>query len=174
MALAFYSAATGRLRRRVRVSPGETFSDGDLLKTHFPLGGESVFQGVFIENQEQMNAITGLVPINDRYVGVDTDGVVRHYGIIDPACGDVFGRLELHPHASAGIDWRRIGTSGQPKWQRSINDINEDIANIDLEIEAIHNGPSKTPEIIDAEVAVLQRQIDVLTSEAQDRLRPIP
>lgn len=122
MGVIIYSARTGRLRRTIT---DDVQTDDELLPIHAPGLGELAHLGAPVR-QEELSAITGIVPADDRYVAVQTsDGVVKTFLIADPSCGDSVAGCVLVAHAIAQIDWRQALDGS---FQRSLLEIDEDLA----------------------------------------------
>lgn len=122
-----YSVRTGRIRRFITDGVQD---DASLLVNHAPGDGEAAKLGMAIETyaslealQADLNKLTGLTPVNDRYVAVNADGEIDQIIIADPACGDAISGYVLIAHDSARIGWRLAMDN---TWQRSVSEIDDD------------------------------------------------
>lgn len=128
MALAFYSTATGRLRRITRNSPGESFSNDQLEAHNVAAFGETRIRvrdnldipGIEAEVARQ----SGIIPSADLYAVVDSNGDVVNSIIADPLCNDSIPGFTLVQRSKVRIGWRQMrdGT-----FQRSLAEIDHDI-----------------------------------------------
>lgn len=173
MGVIIYSARTGRLRR--------TITDGvrsdDVLLALFPAGpGEVARLGPPV-TQQQLNALTGLVPRDDRYAIVNSAGDVTGAILADHVIDGLPG-LALVAHATARVGWRQMldGT-----FQRPLDDIDNDIAGLQSQVTnfplaqaalpAGHLRKLTSPQLT-ARIAGWQAEVTVLNTERVARLGP--
>ena len=128
MALVIYSTATGRVRRIISNSAGESQTNAELSVNHLAFAGEtslSARNNLSIDQyQAAVTADSGKTPANDRYAVIDNKGDVVNAIIADPLAGDFVFRHDLVAHDTATMGWRRMrdGT-----FQRPLDDIDHDI-----------------------------------------------
>ena len=170
-----YSARTGRIRRRI-FEGDQVQSDAQLLAIHGPEVGEESRVGANV-TQAQLSAITGLVPINDRYAIVDPVGDVVNFEVLDQTIDSREG-LTLVAHATAGVGWRQMldGT-----FQRPLSMINHELTNVTNALARFQARQAALPpgdarklnaSQLAAEIARRNQQIGVLQAERAARQAP--
>ena len=151
MALAFYSTATGRLRRATRNSSGESFSNKHLENNNLAAFGETRIR---IRDNLDISGIetevlkrSGITPANDRYAVVNSNGDVVNIIIADPLCNDSVENHILVENPDARIGWRQMrdGT-----FQRTLEEIEHDISAQESKRDRIVLTNSRTQEEADA------------------------
>jgi len=144
MALAIYSTATGRLRRVISNSVGETQSDDALLIKHIAGTGESaliVLDNLGIDGfQAAVTVESGKTPANDRYAVIHQNGDVENIIIADPLAGDSVRNKTLVASETARVGWR-ITRAGE--FQRSLIEIDGDIAAAEIRRAVVFSDPLK-------------------------------
>ena len=128
MSLVIYSTATGRVRRIIKNSLGESFTNNQLLSNHPIRAGESKLNVRDTLTMKQIEdavvTASGKIPSNDRYVVIDNNGDVVNIIIADPLTGDSIQNHTLVAHNDAKIGWRQMSDGS---FQRSIEEIEYDI-----------------------------------------------
>lgn len=129
MAIVIYSKATGRVRRIISNSAGESQTNIELRVRHPDFTGERTLSAANnLSLEEYQNLVTiksGKIPANDRYVVVAGNGDVVNAIIADPKAGDSIENHSLVAHNTATIGWRRMRNGS---FQRSLKEIDYDIA----------------------------------------------
>ena len=160
MALAIYSTATGRLRRIIRNSPGESASDLSLEVNHLAFTGETrirISDGLTIDQTEAAVLVdSGIVPANDRYVLVTVFGNVTGAITADPLTGDSIPNRTLVQHETAREGWRQMLDS---TFQRSLSEIDSNITGNQGRIDLI-NSPAWLTTQVDKGLALGQALAD--------------
>ncbi len=132
--LTIYSARTGRIRRKIFDAAA---SDQELLNRFPPGTGEAVHVSAVEVSQIELNGITGLQPVADRYVAVQrTTGVVHQVFIADPAAGDAVANHDLVRSRRAVRGWR-MSRSGD--FERSLQVINSDLTRVNARIARLNS-----------------------------------
>ena len=174
MALAFYSTATGRLRRIVNNSAGENQSNRALENTHPAFTGETRIR---VRDNLGLDGVvaavltdSGITPANDRYAVIDSSGAVVNTLLADPLAGDSIPEHTLVASDTARIGWR-ITRAGQ--FQRTMAEIDEDI---DTELRKRAFALSPTTSITQAEkderIAAANVRLAELDIEQTARIAP--
>ena len=166
MAVVIYSTV-GRIRRMIS---DQILTDDELLVNH-PLGlGESALKldvDIFsnlASIQTEVSIQTGIVPVDDRYVALDANGVVTHIFIGDVACGDGIEGRRVTTHATAENGWRQ--NNAETSFERSLSAIDHDIAVWTAKRDRTY-GPGF---FVDKTVGEANAEIAQNTSEATQKL----
>lgn len=166
MAVVIYSTV-GRIRR---IITDGVLTDEQLLANHSTGLGEAAIKidvsgfTSLGELQLEVSIQTGLVPVDDRYVALDADGVVTNVFIGDVACGDGIEGRRVTTHATAENGWRQ--NNAETSFERSLSAIDHDIAVWTAKRDRTY-GPGF---FVDKTVGEANAEIAQNTSEATQKL----
>ncbi len=166
-----YSTRTGRIRRII------TDPDRDLvtMQTDFPaVAGEDfadVTQDIPAEQsldelQAEVSALTGLVPRDDRYAIVTSRGQVVGAIMADAAIDFPRSSQTLVAHPLAAPDWRQMRDGS---WQRPLAEIDAEIATLTRQRDLLDSVAFRDQEALDPE-GFTETEIDTRVAALDDKV----